>query len=182
MSDAENQTEVLNRDTYETPQGKLFMSDDGNLRSLAELVMKMHSGYLKHTNLDDIEFVIVEGEKGDYLAKAIKIPPMYRLFLKKKFIILFSATMIEHTAPGSHDKVMLHELYHCNSSYDCLNEHDTEDFGWMLRDYGVDWKNNDKHIVIPDTLRKLIPWGQPGAVQTASGKDLDMGARPKDPQ
>lgn len=164
--------EVLDRDVYETPQGKLFMTDDGSLRELAEQVMKVNHGKLKHVNLDDIIFQVVEGDKGDYLAKATKIPPMYRVLLgNKKFIITFSATMIEHTAPGCHDKVMLHELYHCNCTYDCLTEHDTEDFGWMLKDYGVDWRNNDKHILLPENLRKIIPWGQPGAVQTASGKD-----------
>lgn len=168
------ETEVLNRDAYETQQGKIFLTDDGSLRELAAQVIRCNQGRLKNVVLDEIDFVVVEGEKGDWLAKCTKIPPMYRVLLPgdKKFIITFSATMIEHVAPGSHDKLMLHELYHANCAYDCINDHDTEDFEFMLKDYGVDWKHNDKHIILPENLRKLIPWGQPGAVKTASGKDL----------
>lgn len=171
---ADQELEVLNRDVYESKSNKVFLGDDGNLRQLAERVMKSNQGRLKYCNLDQIEFAVVEGDKGDFLAKAIKIAPLYRLFMQgKKFIVLFNSTMIEHTAPGSHDKVMLHELGHCNTEYDEIIDHDTQDFSWMLKEYGFDWKNNDKHIIPPEELRKLCPWGMPGSPQTASGRDLE---------
>jgi len=163
--------EVLDRDVYQTPQGKIFMTDDGKLRELAERVMKSNSGILKHTNLDDVEFVIVEGSKEPWLGKAVKVAPMYRLFLKKKFLILFNATMISATAPNSLDKVMVHELYHVNSTVDALNDHNVEDFSFMLTTYGVDWRNNNKGIIPKDELMKLAPWSMSGTVTTAAGLD-----------
>ena len=146
--------------SYQTSVGKVYLQDDGKLRELAEMVMQKYSSKLKHVDLEDIVFVMVEGDKGHFLAKAIKIPSIYRLFLRRNFIILFNVTMIDATAPGCQDKTMYHELKHINSDLDALIDHDTEDFSSILIDLGFDYKTNDKHIVDLKELERLCPWGQ----------------------
>jgi len=165
-------TEVLDRDVYETHQGKLFLSDDGSLRQLAERIVKLYPGHFKYCNVDEIEFILIEGEKSDYLGKAVKIPPMYRLFMNnKKFIIIFNTMMIEHTTAAKTDLIMYHELLHCDTDTDSIRDHDVLDFGLMLKTFGDDWRINKESILPADQLRELTPWAMPGSAQTASGKD-----------
>jgi hypothetical protein len=147
------------RQTYAT-KDKLFIADAGELRDLAERVIE-EAGIeaLNNTDLDRIGFVVVEGDSGDYLGKAIKVPPLYRLFLKKNFIIMFNATRIEAETSGKYDMIMLHELVHCNTEYDLIRGHDIEDFSWMLRKYGLDWATDKENRLIPEEeLFELIPW------------------------
>lgn len=164
VSAAQNAT-----NTHMTPQNKIFIEDDGRLRDLAEAVMAQHSTMFTNCDLDEVGFVIVEGDKGaDYLAKAIKVPPIYRLFLKKKFLILFNATTIENGAAGKQDLIMLHELIHINTSLDQIVDHDTEDFSYMLRAWGLDWKTNNKSLMPLSELEKYTPWSMP-TKPTATG-------------
>jgi hypothetical protein len=147
------------RQTYAT-KDKLFVLDSGELRELAERVIE-EAGIeaLQNIDLDQIGFVVVEGDSGDYLGKAIKVPPLYRLFLKKHFLILFNATRIEATSPGKYDMIMLHELVHCNTEYDLIRDHDVEDFSWMIRKFGIDWATDTENRVIPEAdLFELVPW------------------------
>lgn len=155
------------RATYAT-KDKLFMQDNGELRALAELVVEsMDEEVVKNIDLDQIEFALVEGDTGDYLGKAVKIPPLYRLFMKKKFLIIFNTTRIEADCPTKYDMIMLHELIHCNTEWDLIRTHDVEDFSWMLRKFGLDWATDQKISIVQEgELVELLPW-----VETKSSKE-----------
>lgn len=137
---------------------KVFLKDDGRFRALAEEVIAARGP--AYVDLDQVIFATVDGDSGDYLAKATKIPGQYRTFLDAGFMIVFNTMQIQaQGALKKLDLIMYHELLHVNCDIDKLVTHDVEDFSSMIKEFGLNWGTADgPNIVDETTVSKFKNW------------------------
>jgi hypothetical protein len=142
---------------------------DETMRKRAEVLVSKYTDQVGHIDLRHVVFVRVEGKKTKWLGKCYKIQPpygilpAYTLFTLGRLgslaevyedLDLFNIQYIiamnrDNLAliPKNVDKVIdiliLHELMHIDYGMEKVEQHDSEDFKWLLRTFGVDWANGE---------------------------------------
>lgn len=155
---------------YQTPRVTLKNETwevDETLRKRAEVLVNEYTDQIGHVDLRHIVFVAVEGKNTTWMGKCFKIQPPHNLlplysvallnidpnvakdlddYLSVDYIIALNRDIIS-LVPQNKDKVIdiviLHELMHVDFEMHKLVKHDSEDFSWILKEFGVDWTKGD---------------------------------------
>lgn len=118
------------------------------LRLLANKVIKKHKerfSWIREQKIS-IGFCYSDLEKkkvnGRVYAECVKVPAIYKTWLKYDFVIVFYETNTMLMDEKQLEILMEHELMHIGISDDGklrIDPHDIEDFRAIIDDYGLDW-------------------------------------------
>lgn len=143
---------------------------DEILHQRAEALVNEYMDRVGHVDLRRVVFARVEGKKTEWLGRCYKIKPPHGLlpkyaayllnkfgvsvpadgelsdYLEVEYIIALNQdniSLIPNNRNEVIDIIILHELMHVDYEMGKLVKHDSEDFKWILKEFGVDWATGD---------------------------------------
>jgi len=146
------------------PDSTVWVLDDGGMKQVALRLQDKFPEKIGHIDLEKVMFVRLVGGKVSWAGKCFHVRPPWHLLtqatamfgaqmpepLDIRYIIAVNDDLVRGIFIVKEKEVMviLHELLHVRRDMEGVVPHDTEDFSWMLSQFGINWLETAPEEVI----------------------------------